>query len=244
MKRIAFVIAAMFMTGIIFSADNSYGRDLAEKLLKLTDDSMYPKIFKSVIGMKTVRPGRKPLSYTYLIYSKGGNKALMEITAPARDKGKKILMTGDNLWMYVPSVSKPVRLSKKDSFMGSSFSNEDLMNSDMADDYDAVIKDNKGRLYLLELTAKRPDVAYAKIELWVNEELMVPVEASYFGMSGRLIKKMKFDKIGEMAGLKRPLHMVMEDMLEKGAYTEVEFISLEELQDIPDYKFDQTQMGR
>jgi len=134
MKKLIFLLVVMLASSCIFAAENKYSKELADKLLKSTDDSMYPKIFKSVMSMKTVRPGRKPLSYTYLIHSKGSDKALMEITAPARDKGKKILMTGDNLWMYVPAVSKPVRLSKKDSFMGSSFSNEDLMNSSMADD--------------------------------------------------------------------------------------------------------------
>ncbi|HPI03193.1 MAG TPA: outer membrane lipoprotein-sorting protein [Candidatus Goldiibacteriota bacterium] len=244
MKKIMFVMAMVLAAAGLFAAEAKYSKELANELLKSTDDSMYPQIFKSVMSMKTIRPGRKPLSYTYLIHSKGTDKALMEITSPARDKGKKILMTGNNLWMYVPAVSKPVRLSKKDSFMGSSFSNEDLMNSTMADDYEPVIKDNKGDLYLLELTAKRPDVAYAKIEIWVNRPLLVPTEASYYGISGKLMKKMVFDKVGEMAGLKRPLHMKMEDILEKGAYTEVDFISMEELKSLPDYKFDQTQMSK
>ena len=39
--------------------------------------------------------------------------------------------------MASPSVSKPVRLSGKDSFMGTSFTNDDLMNFDKGDDYDA-----------------------------------------------------------------------------------------------------------
>lgn len=48
----------------------------------------------------------------------------------------------------------------------------------------------------------------------------------------------------EIAGLLRPLDMRMVDLLEEGAYTEVKLLEIKELDNIPDYKFDVTQMGR
>jgi len=221
-----------------------YSKALAQELLKASDDNMYPKYFKSTFSMVTHRKNKRDLNYTYLMHGKGSNTALMEITAPAREKGKKILLTKDNLWMYIPAVSRPIRLSRKQSFMGSAFSNEDLMNSTMADDYDPVIIDKKGELYLLSMTGKRRDVAYAKINMWINGKTKIATEATYYGLSGKAIKKMEFSEVTKLAGKMRPAKMLMIDLLEEGATTEVLMKTLTKLKTVPDYMFDQTQLGR
>src|SRR5208283_3821468 len=154
------------------------------------DSDMYPPIFTGTMKMVTYRNGREPLDYTYEIYSKNNTTALLKITAPPREKGKKILMTQDNLWMYMPEVSRPIRLTRKQSFMGSTFSNEDMTSSRLYDDYDPTIAREKGDLVLLRLRGRRDDVAYATIEFWVDKDKMLPTEATYYGLAGKAIKKM------------------------------------------------------
>ncbi len=221
-----------------------YSKEFAISLLKGVDDSMYPKIFKGKMSMETFRKGRSPVKFIYEIYSKGATKALMEIVFPARDKGKKILLLDNNLWMYIPDVSRPIRLSKNQSFMGSTFSNEDVSDTKWEDDYDPFITDEKNDMLLLSLKAKRKDVAYKQIDIWVKKETRVPTEGVYFGLSGKPIKKVYFSNVKEIAGLLRPLDMRMVDLLEKGSYTDVKVLELKELEAIPDYKFDATQLGR
>lgn len=221
-----------------------YSKEFAISILKSVDDSMYPEIFKSKMSMETFRKGRKPIKFIYEVYSKGGSKALMEIIFPARDKGKKILLTDNNLWMYVPDVSRPIRLSRKQSFMGSTFSNEDISDSKWEDDYDPVITDEKDNMLLLSLFAKRKDVAYAQIDIWIDKETKVPTEGVYFGLSNKPLKKIYFFNVKEISGLLRPLDMKMEDLLEEGTWTEVKMIELQKLESIPDYKFDASQLGR
>ncbi len=221
-----------------------YSKEFAKSLLKGVDDTMYPKIFKAKMSMETIRKGRAPVKFIYEIYSKGGNKALMEIVYPARDKGKKILLLDNNLWMYMPEVSRPIRLSRNQSFMGSTFSNEDVSDSTWEDDYDPVITDEKGELILLTLKAKRKDVAYKQIDIWVNKESKVPIEGIYYGLSSKPIKKIYFSNVKKIAGFLRPLDMQMVDLLEEDAWTDVKLLELNELQTIPDHKFDATQLGR
>jgi outer membrane lipoprotein-sorting protein len=223
---------------------SKYTKEFALSLLKGVDDSMYPKIFKAKMSMETIRKGRNPIKFIYEIYSKGGTKSLMEIVFPARDKGKKILLLDNNLWMYVPDVSRPIRLSRNQSFMGSTFSNEDVSDTTWEDDYEPFITDEKGQTLLLSLKAKRRDVAYKQIDMWVNKETKVPIEGVYYGLSDKPIKKIYFSNVKEIAGLLRPLDMKMIDLLEEGAYTEVKLLELKELENIPDYKFDVTQLGR
>lgn len=221
-----------------------YSKEFAINLLKGVDNSMYPKIFKARMSMETFRKGRSPIKFIYEIYSKGSTKALMEIVFPARDKGKKILLYDNNLWMYMPDVSRPIRLSRNQSFMGSTFSNEDVADSTWEDDYDPTITGEKGELILLSLKAKRKDVAYRQIDVWVNKDTHIPVEGVYFGLSGKPIKKIFFSNVKEIEGLLRPLDIKMVDLLEQGAYTDVKLLELKELESIPDYKFDASQLGR
>jgi len=221
-----------------------YSKEFAKSLLSGVDDSMYPKIFKSKMSMETHRKNRKTLKFVYEIHSKGGDKALMEVIYPPRDKGKKILLLENNLWMYIPNVSRPIRLSREQAFMGSTFSNEDMTDSTWEDDYDPVITGEKGDMVLLTLKAKRRDVAYDRIDMWVIKETKVPVEGVYYGLSGKPIKKVYFSNVKKIAGLLRPLNMKMVDLLEEGAYTAVEMMELKELESVPDYMFDQTQLGR
>lgn len=121
-KKITIVAALLAVFSFsLFSMDAKYTKEYAENLLKTVDRSMYPEIYKSVVIMTTVRAGREPLSNTFEVFSRGADKSLMKITAPARDKGKKILLNGDNLWMFMPDISRPIRLSAKENFMGSTF---------------------------------------------------------------------------------------------------------------------------
>lgn len=249
MKKVLVLSAAViFAAGFVWAEQakllSKYTKEYAQSLLSNVDESMYPKIFKSEMTMETVRPGRPVVKYVYTIHSKGSDNALMEITFPKRDTGKKILLKGDNLWMYMPNVSRPIRLTRSQSFMSSTFSNEDMASTSWASDYDAVITEVKGKLIKLVMTAKRRDVAYARIEMWVEDENKIPVEAVYYGLSGKAIKKMTFSNVKEMAGRSRPVDMRMEDLLEEGAYTDVKMGYIKELQSLPEHMFDQTQMGR
>ncbi|HDT15279.1 MAG TPA: outer membrane lipoprotein-sorting protein [Firmicutes bacterium] len=245
---ISILLASFLYGGTGEKKENSgYSKEYAERLLRGVDDSMYPDMYRAEMEMNTYRKNRRPLEFKYEIHSKGSGeeqRVLMEITSPARDRGKKILMTENNLWMYMPNVSRPIRLSRSQSFMGSTFSNEDLADSAWQSNYDPEIADEKDGKLLLRLSAKRSDVAYARIDMWIDKETELPVKGTYYGLSGRAIKEIEFSNVGEMAGLLRPLDMKMVDLLEEGAYTEVKLIKMEEAEDLPDYMFDQTQMGR
>lgn len=231
----------------VFSQDvpaDRTSKEYAISLLKNVDDSMYPKSFKSEMVMETFRNNRDTLKYSYTIYSSGPDKVLMEITYPKRDIGKKILLKDNNLWMYLPSVSRPIRLTRSQSFMGSTLSNEDISDTTWENDYDPEIVKVTNDNVLMSLKAKRKDVAYKKIEMRINDRQNVPMEAFYYGLSGKAIKKMIFTDVKQIAGRLRPLEMKMIDLMEIGAFTRVKMTSLEEVEKLPAHLFDQTQMGR
>ena len=76
-------------------------------------------------------------------WSKGDDEALIVIRTPAREAGAATLRTEDGLWNYAPRADRLIRIPTgllSESWMGSHFTNDDLMReTSYLDDYDAVI---------------------------------------------------------------------------------------------------------
>lgn len=149
----------------------------------------------------------------------------LEFSAPARDKGKKVLMAGSSMWMAAPSVSKPVRLSGKDSFMGTSFTNDDAMNMDKSDDYDSAIVSADDTGWDIVMTAKTDSVPYPRIEARVGRNYL-PVTQHFFVRSGKLSKKVEYSEIREFDGRERPSVMTIVDLMSPGDSSTIVFESI------------------
>jgi hypothetical protein len=245
------ILIILILLGVIFLT-RSLGQEAedpeAQALLERLDNARYPDAYEMTISMLTTRPGRDDLSYEYDIIGVGTDKSLMTVTAPARERDQQILLNGDNLWLFVPDVSRPVKLTRKQSFMGSTFSNEDVMNSTLADDYTAKvllreIRDGKP-YYKVELNAKNRSVAYAKMTAGIDSITAIPDTIVYYGLSGKALKEMVSFENKMLAGRLRPSRMIMYDFLEEGAWTEVDIKTLSEKEDIPESVFNPTRMGK
>ncbi|MCB9358103.1 MAG: outer membrane lipoprotein-sorting protein [Calditrichaeota bacterium] len=219
----------------------------AQALLVRLDDARFPGAYEMSLMMETQRPGRDPLVYEYDIVGIGEDKSLMTVTDPPRERDKQILLNGDNLWFYVPDVSRPVKLTRKASFMGSVFSNEDVMNSTLADDYLAHVIErserNGGVHYIVELTARTRSVAYAKMICGLDSASAIPDTITYFGLTGKALKQEVVNETAQLAGRERPSVMTMYDFLEEGAFTKVEIRKLAERENVPESMFDPTRLG-
>lgn len=209
---------------------------LSKNLFSITAEEIISKIDKNLtfeegqmsITIVDIKSNKEYKNMAAVVKFKRDYATLIEFLSPAREKGKKILMMNDNMWMYVPGVSKPVRLSGKDSFMGTSFSNRDLMDYDMANDYSARIIEEKEEVYILELIAKNKNVSYAKIILSVDKRLFLPVKEELYTVSGNLIKIMEFSKNKDFNGKVRPSEIFVKDFLTEGAMTKVFVNNMEE----------------
>ena len=56
--------------------------------------------------------------------------------SPASEKGRSTLRLGDNMWLYIPNVGKPVRITSLQSVIGGVFNNADILALDYSDEYD------------------------------------------------------------------------------------------------------------
>jgi outer membrane lipoprotein-sorting protein len=151
----------------------------------------------------------------------------MDFEEPVRDKGKCVLMSGTSMWMSSPSVSKPVRLSGKDAFMGTSFTNDDVMNLDKGDDYDSVIGSSGPDGWEIVMTAKSASLPYPKITAKIGKDFL-PVSMVYFARSGKESKRVDFSAVKNFGGRDKPSVMAIVDLMKPGDASSVIFEEIRE----------------
>lgn len=150
---------------------------------------------------------------------------LIEFTGPARDKGKRILTVGDSMWMSAPGTSRPIRLSGRDSFMGTSFTNDDVMNLDRSDDYEAVVTGEESEGTRLLMSARKSTIAYPKVEIVVSSDSL-PVWSVHYTRSGEASKRIEYGALKDFGDRVRPSVMTMIDLMARGDTSIVVFESM------------------
>jgi outer membrane lipoprotein-sorting protein len=210
------------------------------ELLNATDDIQRGTSSAAVLQME-VKTARYERKVTLRVWSKGADKSLIVIEAPSKDKGIATLKDGDNIWNYLPKVDRTVKVPSgmmSGSWMGSHFSNDDLVKQNrLADEFTAVIEARPtGGVgsWVLRLTPK-PDapVVWGAVVVTVSAEI-IPESIEYFDEDGALARSMRFDKVQDIAGHKVPMVMTLIPADKPDERTRVTYQSLEfdvELQD-------------
>jgi outer membrane lipoprotein-sorting protein len=167
-------------------------------------------------------------------WSKGDDEALIVIRSPAREAGTATLRTKDGLWNYAPRADRLIRIPTgllSDSWMGSHFTNDDLMReTSYLDDYDAILSttERDGVTYLKATLTPKPDapVVYSQLVFLITPEEWVPVRSEYYD-DGNLIRSMSFGEIQTIAGKKIPMLMTIVPEDKPQESTVVEYLELQ-----------------
>lgn len=150
----------------------------------------------------------------YTVYVSNYQSALVEYTSPSSEQGKSILLQGDGLWIYLPRLKRPTRISAGQRLLG------DVAIGDMArlsfrHDYNASLLGSEiaqgQQAYVLDLTAKSEDSTYRRVKYWVAVAGYRPIKAEFYAVSGRIIKTGYFQDFKQAAGEMRPLTITFVD---------------------------------
>ncbi|MCX6566341.1 MAG: outer membrane lipoprotein-sorting protein [Candidatus Aminicenantes bacterium] len=118
---------------------------------------------------------------------------LMKFVSPAdvRDVGFLVLNDG-TMYIYLPEFHRTRRIAssnRKDSFMSSDFSYDDLGTGDFAQSYDPTLREENADAWVLELKRKPgSDKTYAKIMMTVDKGKGMPIKTELYDDGGRLWK--------------------------------------------------------
>lgn len=113
----------------------------------------------------------------------------------AKEKGRSVLVLGDDMYLLLPDAKRPVKVSPQQRLLGPA-SGGDIARSRFAEDYTAVL-DGEDTVegescHRLLLQAKRPLVSFQKATLWVAKAGRRPVKAEFRMASGKLARTVRF----------------------------------------------------
>ena len=215
-----------------------------EEILKRVDDNIGSdnKISTAEMTIHGRRGSRTIKSKSWI---HGEDKSFTEYLAPAREAGTKMLKLEDQLWTYIPSTDRTIKISGhmlRQSVMGSDLSYEDMMEDpELLNLYDANVTGEETYLerpcWVLELTAKVDDISYASRKIWVDKERYVSLREDRFARSGKLLKTFEVKEVRQIQNRWVPVHMVFKDVLKSGEGTEFKIETIEFNADIPDVVF-------
>ena len=215
-----------------------------EEILKRIDDNIGSDN-KIATAEMTIHGRRGSRSIKSKSWVSGEEKSYTEYLAPAREAGTKMLKLDDQLWTYIPSTDRTIKISGhmlRQSVMGSDLSYEDLMEDpELLNLYEARVIEEETFLdrpcWILELTAKVEDISYYSRKIWVDKERYVSLKEERFARSGKLLKIFEVKEVRQIQNRWVPTRMVFKDALKNGEGTEYSIDSIEFNADIPESVF-------
>ena len=186
------------------------------QLLQKVDRNLEPASYEMYRKLINVEPDGKRKEFVLYSVKKGRDKIVALFLSPPSDKGRATLRLGDNMWLYIPDVGKPMRITSLQSVTGGVFNNADILRIDYAAEYDVESAEEQGDQYLLNLKAKTGEVAYDRLKMRVDKKTVLPTIIECYAASGLLIKTLRFKDIKDFGGgIKRPATLETDSPLYK-----------------------------
>ena len=242
---LAAVAAFLLLFALAGHAAAAPGVD-AEALLKRSDTyrNGWPS-FVTHVRITNYESGKPDEQKLYEVSQKGTDKTYIEFMSP-REKGRHLLMLGDDMWVYLPDTSRPVRITPLERLSGDA-SNGDVARTNYSVDYTPVyLRDEKvGQFecHVLELTAKRKGATYQRIVYWLRTEDARPVRAEFYLTSGKHIKSASFDDYAPIGGKTLLRRLTLYDEIRHNSHSLLEY-SATTPRDFPDKLFYQGRADR
>ncbi|HKX39007.1 MAG TPA: outer membrane lipoprotein-sorting protein [Burkholderiales bacterium] len=209
MSRVLAALLLALVAGLAHALDG-------EAILQQVDRKLNPESYEMYRKLVNIEPDGRRKEFVLFTVKKGRDKMVALFLDPPSDKGRATLRLADNMWLYIPNVGKPIRITSLQSVVGGVFNNADILNLDYSVDYSVEKAAEEPKLYLLDLKARSGAVAYDRLKMRVDRASLTPTEIECFAASGLLIKTLRFKDMKDFGGgLKRPATMETDSPLHK-----------------------------
>jgi len=247
MNRCIFIGAVILLSMLIPLAGISKADPTAEIILNEADEVRNPQSDYTVdVAVTSVRPGKETKTAQYEVLLKGKTKTIIKTMAPAVDRGTSMLMVDYDFWVFLPTISKALRISLQQRLLGE-VANGDIARVNFSGDYAPKLLKTETiesiEYYVLELTARDERVTYNRALLWVQKDNYHPLKAEFYAVSGRILKTASYENYRQIAGRLRPTRLVLNDPLVHGRSSIIEYSNVVAAS-LPDKYFTQQNLKR
>jgi len=168
----------------------------ATAIVKKADEKMRGKTNFSTMEMVIVRPTWER-SITMKSWGKGRDYSMTYITAPANEKGQVFLKLKTDMWNWMPTIGRMIKIPASmmsQGWMGSDYTNDDILKeSSIVVDYNHKIIDeelvNGIETYKIEMIPKESAaVIWGKVFKWITKKDFIQIKTEYYDEDNILIK--------------------------------------------------------
>lgn len=167
-------------------------------------------------------------------------KSLMFFTYPGDVKGTGFLTwdydqigKDDDKWLYLPAMKKTRRISgsssKKDYFMGTDFTYDDMGDRNIDEDTHKLLGEetiNGHKCWKIESTSKDKRDLFSKKIIWLRQDILIPEKADYYDQMGKLHRQWVVEKVEKKKNYWVIMKMVMKNV-QTNHKTIIEFTNME-----------------
>jgi len=229
-KSLSMILMCLSLAVPAFALDGN-------EMLRKVDRNLNPESFEMYRKLINIEPDGSKKEFVMYSVKKGKDKIASVFLSPASEKGRSTLRIGENMWLYIPNVGKPIRITSLQSVTGGVFNNSDIMRIDYSAEYDCDKVEEADKGYILYLKAKTKTVAYDRVKMWVDGKRPLPVKIECFASSGMLIKTLYFKNIKDFGGgIVRPAVIETDSPLYKDYRSIIIFAKVKK-KDLPDEIF-------
>lgn len=231
MKKIIIYVVIIFLFQII---NANLRAETPKQIVQKANELLRANSSISELSMTVVKPDWSR-TVNMKVWALEPDFALVLITSPAKDKGIVTLKRDKEVWNWIPSVQRVIKIPPSmmlQPWMGSDFTNDDLVRqSSIVEDYEhSLIGEEKYRGYdcfKIQMIPK-PDagVVWGKIISWISKNSYMELRADYYDEDGVLIKSMIGSDIKQMGGRTIPAHWEMIPNDKPGQKTVMDYISI------------------
>jgi len=245
-RLILFFVFSIFISVMIARSQTLTAKDIITK----SDDKARGKTSQGESTMTIVRPTWSR-SITMKSWEKGRSLSLIVITAPAKEKGQVFLKIKTEMWNWLPSIERMIKIPPSmmlQSWMGSDFTNDDLIKES------SIVKDYTHKLLSKETVRDMPcykiemiplpeaAITWGKVIIWITEDGFNQWKAEYYDEDMSLINILNASNIKKMGDREIPTRLEIVPVDKKNNKTILEIKNVIYDQPIKDSFFSQQNM--
>lgn len=239
MFSVAWILALWALSVPLFAQDTS-----GDELLREVDRRMQPGSYEMYRKIINIEPDGRQREFVLYSVRKGEDKLAAVFLDPPGERGRSTLRLDENMWLYIPEVGRPIRITSLQSVTGGVFSNADILRLDFSTEYTATLEEDVGQRYVLDLRARGPAVAYDRLRMEIDKATLTPATIEAYAAGGMLIKTLRYSNITDFGhGIVRPSVLETDSPLHRG-YRSVMLFSGITPRELPDEVFTLSYMAR
>ena len=212
MKTNHLLKSGLFAVMILFSLSSVFAQDAKEIVRKADAKWNGEKSSQGTMTMTIERPTWKR-TIQFKIWTLEKDYSMTLITSPAKEKGQAFLKRDTEMWNWMPTISRMIKLPPSmmaDGWMGSDYTNDDILKeSSIVVDFTHKIIGSETidgwDCYKIEMYPNEDAaVVWGKIIKWISKDEYLMMKSEYFDEDEDLVKTEFGTDVKIMDGRKIP----------------------------------------